>query len=280
MKKFICLLALTLIWNASSLQAQLPEIAGRICSMAHRGDCHNAPDNTLPSFQLAIDSGADSCEFDVRKTKDGALILLHDGNFAHVTKGACVKTPAEMTLEEIRKLDVGAYQGEKWKGTQCPTLEEALKLFKGSGCIPVIEIKEAGTEEAIAQMLKDFDMVKECAIVSFNHQSIRKMWELCPGIYAYRNGGSRGNKTDEEFVQWFIDSQKDCPFKVANPAWGDMKNCNTVRLLKEAGFTVSTWIIDDPKLMNDLLDAGIDTMTTNRPAVLVNVLKERKTQGK
>ena len=55
-----------------------------------------------------------------------------------------------------------------------------------------------------------------------------------------------------------------------------MKNVNTVKLLKAAGFTVSTWIIDDPKLMNDLLDAGIDTMTTNRPAVMVEVFKSRE----
>ena len=274
MKRFIITIAV-LTFIASAAQAQLPEIAGRIRSMAHRGDLHNAPENTIPSFKLAIATGIDSCEFDVQHTKDGVLVLSHDATLSRASAGAC-KTPiAEMTFDEVRKVDVGAYMGDKWKGTQVPTLDETLDLFKDSGCIPIIEIKVFGTERQIADALIAHDMVKQCAIVSFNHESIRRMQEYCPGIYAYRNGGSRNGMTDEQYVQWFIDSQKDCPYKVANPAWGDMKNVNTVKLLKAAGFTVSTWIIDDPKLINELLDAGIDTMTTNRPSVLVDVFKNR-----
>lgn len=55
-----------------------------------------------------------------------------------------------------------------------------------------------------------------------------------------------------------------------------IKNARTVRLLKEAGVVVSTWIENDPKLMNKLLDAGINTMTTNRPAVFVDVMNVRE----
>jgi len=272
----LSLLAVLAVLAATQVQAQLPEIAHKIRSMAHRGDCYNAPDNTLPSLKMAIETGVDSCEFDVRRTKDGKLVLSHDATFEHATKGACKARICDLTFEEVRKIDVGAYKGDAWKNTQCPTLDEALDLFKGSGCVPVIEIKEFGTERQIADAIIAHGMVNEVALVSFNHESVRRMWEYCPGIYAYRNGGSRGNRTDEEYVAWFVESQKDCPFKVANPAWGDMKNVHTVKLLKEAGFTVSTWIVDDPKLMNELLDAGIDTMTTNRPAVQVQVFKERK----
>jgi len=57
-------------------------------------------------------------------------------------------------------------------------------------------------------------------------------------------------------------------------------NVNTVKLLKKAGFTVSTWIVDDPEKLNEFLDAGIDTMTTNQPAVFVEVMKEREKAGK
>ncbi|MDO4583824.1 MAG: glycerophosphodiester phosphodiesterase family protein [Planctomycetia bacterium] len=274
MKK-IWMTGIVLLCGCWTAEAQLPEIASRIRTMAHRGDYYNAPDNTLPSLQMAIETGVDSCEFDVWATKDGHLVLLHDSTFEHVTCGACKRRVTEMTLEEVRALDVGIYKGEKWKGTQCPTLEEALKLFQGSGCIPVIEIKQPGTEKAIADMLKAYDMVLECAIVSFHHESIRRMWELCPGIYAYRNGGERKEMTDEEYVQWFLDSQKDCPYRVANPSAGNM-NVRTIQLLKKAGFVVSTWIVDDPQTMHLYLDAGIDTMTTNRPAVFVNVMKERK----
>ncbi|MBP3694503.1 MAG: hypothetical protein J6J31_08735 [Thermoguttaceae bacterium] len=279
MKRFLAFFLSALFLTTAAVQAQLPEIAGRIRTMAHRGDYHNAPDNTIPSLKMAIATGVDSCEFDVRRTKDGVLVLSHDATFAHASKGACTRAVSDMTFEETQTVDVGAYKGEAWKGTKCPTLEETLLLFKGSGCIPVIEIKQPGTEEDIAAMLKKHDMVKECAIVSFDHESIRKMWTLCPGIYAYRNGGDRKGMSDEEYVQWFIDSQKDCPYKVANPHVGNM-NPNTVKLLKKAGFTVSTWIVDAPEKLNEFLDAGIDTMTTNRPAVFVEVMKEREKAGK
>ena len=279
MKRFLAFFLSALFLTTAAVQAQLPEIAGRIRTMAHRGDYHNAPDNTIPSLKMAIATGVDSCEFDVRRTKDGVLVLSHDATFAHASKGACTRAVSDMTFEETQAVDVGAYKGEAWKGTKCPTLEETLLLFKGSGCIPVIEIKQPGTEEDIAVMLKKHDMVKECAIVSFDHESIRKMWTLCPGIYAYRNGGDRKGMSDEEYVQWFIDSQKDCPYKVANPHVGNM-NPNTVKLLKKAGFTVSTWIVDAPEKLNEFLDAGIDTMTTNRPAVFVEVMKEREKAGK
>ena len=279
MKRFLAFFLSALFLTTAAVQAQLPEIAGRIRTMAHRGDYHNAPDNTIPSLKMAIATGVDSCEFDVRRTKDGVLVLSHDATFAHASKGACTRAVSDMTFEETQTVDVGAYKGEAWKGTKCPTLEETLLLFKGSGCVPVIEIKQPGTEEDIAAMLKKHDMVKECAIVSFDHESIRKMWILCPGIYAYRNGGDRKGMSDEEYVQWFIDSQKDCPYKVANPHVGNM-NPNTVKLLKKAGFTVSTWIVDAPEKLNEFLDAGIDTMTTNRPAVFVEVMKEREKAGK
>lgn len=279
MKRFLAFFLSALFLTTAAVQAQLPEIAGRIRTMAHRGDYHNAPDNTIPSLKMAIATGVDSCEFDVRRTKDGVLVLSHDATFAHASKGACTRAVSDMTFEETQTVDVGAYKGEAWKGTKCPTLEETLLLFKGSGCIPVIEIKQPGTEEDIAAMLKKHDMVKECAIVSFDHESIRKMWTLCPGIYAYRNGGDRKGMSDEEYVQWFIDSQKDCPYKVANPHVGNM-DPNTVKLLKKAGFTVSTWIVDAPEKLNEFLDAGIDTMTTNRPAVFVEVMKEREKAGK
>lgn len=279
MKRFLAFFLSALFLTTAAVQAQLPEIAGRIRTMAHRGDYHNAPDNTIPSLKMAIATGVDSCEFDVRRTKDGVLVLSHDATFAHASKGACTRAVSDMTFEETQTVDVGAYKGKAWKGTKCPTLEETLLLFKGSGCIPVIEIKQPGTEEDIAAMLKKHDMVKECAIVSFDHESIRKMWTLCPGIYAYRNGGDRKGMSDEEYVQWFIDSQKDCPYKVANPHVGNM-NPNTVKLLKKAGFTVSTWIVDAPEKLNEFLDAGIDTMTTNRPAVFVEVMKEREKAGK
>ena len=254
----------------------LPEIAYRIHTMAHRGHPTLAPENTIPGFKLAIASGVDSCEFDVYSTSDGKLVLTHDGNFKRCSQGACDRNVTQMTWEEVQKVDVGAYKGEKWRGTKVPTLDETLDLFKNSGCIPVIEIKQPGTEEGIAEALKARDMVRECAIVSFNHESIRKMQTFCPGIYAYRNGGGIGaNKPDDEWVAWFVESQKDCPYKVANPHVGELNEAR-IRGLLANGFHVSTWIINDPERLNRFYDYGCSVITSDRPDVQVEVWKQRQ----
>ena len=103
MKRFIILTIAVLTFISGAAQAQLPEIAGRIRSMAHRGDLHNAPENTIPSFKLAIATGIDSCEFDVQRTKDGVLVLSHDETLSRASAGASTAKIADMTFEEVRK---------------------------------------------------------------------------------------------------------------------------------------------------------------------------------
>lgn len=117
----------------SNAYAYRPIIVG------HRGTLKHAPENTLAAFDTAIKMGADMLEIDVRETKDGELVVIHDGSVDRTTNGS--GKVSEMTLSEIRKLDAGVHFGRKFKGEQVPTLRETLKFIRNRA-LPDIDFKE------------------------------------------------------------------------------------------------------------------------------------------
>src|SRR2546423_13072452 len=101
------------LWNRPSEQ--------RIIVIAHRGANKFAPENTLAAFRKAIELGCDYVELDVRRTRDGALILMHDRTVDRTTNGT--GQVSELTLSQIRSLDAGSKAGAQWKGERVPTFE-------------------------------------------------------------------------------------------------------------------------------------------------------------
>ncbi len=128
--------------------------------IAHRGASAYAPENTLPAYELAIRQGADYVEQDLQITRDGVLVCLHDvtlerttdvrevypdrGRSADVGGEGVRRWPvAEFTLEEIRRLDAGAWFAEKYRGTRIPTWQEAIDAIRGrAGLYPELKAPE------------------------------------------------------------------------------------------------------------------------------------------
>ncbi len=89
---------------------------------AHRGNIATFPENTMVAYKSAYEIGADMIELDLHMTKDGEIVLIHDGD---LTRTADVSGQIrELTLDEIRRADVGIKKGEEFKGTRVPTLRE------------------------------------------------------------------------------------------------------------------------------------------------------------
>ena len=93
---------------------------------AHRGDLTHAPENTLPSFQQALQKGADGVELDAKLTADGQVIVIHDMTVDRTTTGK--GRVASFKLDDIRKLDAGKWFDEKFNGTKVPMLAEVFEL--------------------------------------------------------------------------------------------------------------------------------------------------------
>lgn len=103
---------------------------------AHRGVGTDAPENTIAAFRLAASQGYGMIETDPKFTSDGVPVLLHDRTVNRTGRdpdGSKIETPTEisvLTFAEARRLDFGVFMGEKFRGEQLPSLDEALSFAK------------------------------------------------------------------------------------------------------------------------------------------------------
>lgn len=137
--------------------------------VAHRGASLHAPENTIPSFELALASGAAMLEVDVQISKDGTLVTWHDDSLINIL-GIDAKI-SEMTYEEISKIDAGSWFAPKFAGTKIPKLEDVLSLVKGRMYLN-IEIKEPkfSNDFLLSKLLdkvEEYDYVDKTLFCSF-----------------------------------------------------------------------------------------------------------------
>ncbi len=152
---------------------------------AHRGAKKYAPENTLASFQKALELGAQALELDITLSKDGEVVVIHDDSVERTTNGK--GAIADLNLEEIKKLDAGAWFSKGFVGEKIPTLEEVLALVQGKALIN-IEIKNAGkrNEELVQKAAHLVVKVKKQENIIFssfipkNVRIIRKILPECP----------------------------------------------------------------------------------------------------
>ena len=130
--------------------------------IGHRGASNYAPENTLASIQTAIELGIDYVEIDVRYTSDGVPILFHDKLLHRTTDG--VGLVKNKSLAELQKLDAGSWFDEEFKGTQVPTLKDALALIKGNACL-LWHIKSTVKPKAI-ELIRKFSPDGDCLLIS------------------------------------------------------------------------------------------------------------------
>ena len=126
--------------------------------IAHRGMPGLARENTLPSFQLALDAGADGIELDVHATRDGVVVVHHDADLADGTR------IAEQTFAELRRHEAAP-------GIAIPTLEEVCELAAGRATL-FVELKGAGIEPRALDLMGSY--AGEYALHSFDHEMIRR----------------------------------------------------------------------------------------------------------
>ncbi len=134
----------------------------KILRIGHRGAAGHEPENTLASIQKAIDLGCDLVEVDVRRTKDGQLVLLHDERVDRTTNGK--GAVAEMTLKDLRRLDAGG-------GQRIPTLEEALHATNGRVGL-ILELKARGIGEQTCSVVRQSGFIGPVIYASFVHADL------------------------------------------------------------------------------------------------------------
>lgn len=156
-------------WNDEQDEEEILYHWPGIRVVAHRGGAGMAiPENTLPAIEKAIEVGAQLIEIDIRQTKDGHLILMHDTTIDRTTNGSGLVS--EMTLDEIRELDAGSWAAGQFRATRVPTLKEALEAMKGR-IDPDLDFKE-GSVEKLVEVVQAVGIAEQCTMHTNLERSI------------------------------------------------------------------------------------------------------------
>jgi len=226
----------------------------------HRGALAYAPENTLPSFELALAQGADGVEFDVQLTKDGIPVVIHDEAVDRTTSGA--GPVAGFTLARLQALDACAGRTE-FAGVRIPTLTEVLEVLAPSSATINIELKNSvveypGLEEKVVAQVGAFGVEDRVVVSSFNHESLLRVRKLAPELQL-------GVLYQDILVKpWAYTRKLGIP-AVHPPALAVTKKY--VQRAHEAGVAVRPWGILGERMLRRLLRWGVDAVFVDDPDV-------------
>lgn len=155
----------------------------KVLITAHRGASGYAPENTIASIILALEFKSDIIEIDVQETGDGHVVLHHDLTLKRTAK--IPKLISNLTLAELKTIDVGSWFNPKFSNERIPTLEEVV-LLVGINSKLNIElksgIKQKKLVEKVVEIVSNTDYASNCIITSFDHALIDKVNKLNPQI--------------------------------------------------------------------------------------------------
>lgn len=239
---------------------------------AHRGASGYAPENTLESFKLAIEQGADGIELDVQYTKDHKLVVIHDETINRVSEGTGYVV--DYTLEELRKFNFNKTHPE-YENCKIPLLEEVLELIKPTSMVINIELKTSinfypGIENDVLQLVRHFDMEDRIIYSSFNHESVLKVRELAPNAkcaFLYSNG-----------IADVATYGKSHNINALHPDINNTKYPNLIESAKEAGLEVNVWTVNTISDMEKMRQLGVDAIITNYPDRALNLYLQNKSE--
>ena len=216
--------------------------------IGHRGARAYEPENTLSSFRRAVELGVDAIELDVRKTKDNKIVVIHNADVNKTTDG---NGPVNsFTLDEIQKFVTE-------KGEHIPTLEEVLDAL-GKRVKILVELKEAGTEENVLELIRQKELMDNVILISFHEDVLRKIRTL-----------------DDKVTLGLIYVRHKNPIQSALELKAEyllslyrFTHSTNIKKAHEAGLKVIVWTINTKEEAIEYEKKGVDGIATDRPDIL------------
>ena len=255
-------------------------------NVAHRGASSRAPENTLEAFRLAAESGAGGLELDAHMTSDGGVVVIHDDTVDRTTDG--VGPVRGMSLREVRGLDAGyrfaVTEGEvtypyRGGGVRVPELGEVLRGFPSLKVNIEVKEDQPGVEEALLEIIRDEDAEDRVLVVSELQVVLEHFRELSGGVIA--TGASRREIEDFYYMsRQGLEGSLNLAYEALQVpvefAGRELVTPRFVEAAHDRGVRVDVWTINDAQEMRRLLDLGVDSIMTDRPEILSEVLAERR----
>lgn len=246
----LLLMSVTLLQNTMAQNVEMPSKG--FC--AHRGAMTSHPENTIPAFEQSIASGAQMIEFDVQFSRDSALIIMHDGTLDRTTNGS-----GEVALTDskvIRSLDAGSWKDKAFAGTQVPVLREVLEMMPANIWLNVHLKGGYELGKKVAEVILEMEK---------NHQA----------VMAVREGAAKGARSVSDkilicnmerqsggldYVEGTI-AMKANFIQLKGPITPEFQNYT--KSLHEKGIGINYFGTDDPEIMKQLFDLGIEFPLVN-----------------
>lgn len=251
----------------------------RTLVIGHRGFREVAPENTVPSFELALAAGADLVEFDYHHSKDGVPVVIHDATVTRTTDAKRKWKDGEMevamrSLADLRKLDAGAWKHARYAGVRIPTLEEAVAAIS-PGAVPLIE-RKAGDATTCARLFRERELVNRTIVIAFDWDYLRDFRRLVPeqvlgalGPTLRTRKRARGGNRD---LLTTITLDRIQRMGVDLVVWNNQVNRASVAAAHQRGMRVWVYTVNDSEEAADLVHAGVDGLISDNPALLWRAL--------
>lgn len=229
---------------------------------AHRGSSARAPENTLAAFRAALEDGAEVVELDVHLTRDERLAVIHDATTRRVTGVDGVV--ADLTMDELRRLDAGRHKGVAWAGEGIPELGDVFALLKGRVLVNV-EVK-GGVEAVpiVARRVGEYDMAAEVIVSSFDHATVRAATDL-------HASSRRGLLSDAALPD---------PVAAVRAVGASLLHLEhtlvapeIVEALRGGGLGLVAWTVNAPEEMRRMAALGVATILSDDPRLLRETLR-------
>lgn len=251
--------------------------------IAHQGGDGVWPGDTMFAFENAVQIGADVLEMDAHMTKDRQIVLMHDETVDDTTDGTGLIE--DLTLDQLKELDAAyEWSNDEGKtfpyrnlGIQVPTLAELFQKFPQMRYLIEIKLTENPMDKPVCDLIRQFNMQAKVIVASFHDEAMRNFRDACPEV---ATSASRGEVT--KFVllgKIFLSGFVMPGYQSLQPPYDPKESMNipimTERLVHEAhakNIKVEPWTVNDPELMKQYIEWGVDGIITDRPDLMVDIL--------
>lgn len=239
-------------------------------AIAHRGFSLDGLENSLPAFRAAVELGYQYVELDINTTADGVALVFHDSTLDRVTDRTGVI--AQLPYSVVSRARIGGRE-------PIPTLVEVLAALPTARFN--IDVKDRGSVEPLAELIEERGLHDRVHVASFSRRRRRRVmaglsrpvacspskWHL--GAYFLVSAWLPAPVT--RFLMSEVDVLQ-IPLRYGRR---DLVTAASIRRAHRLGLKVHVWTIDDPELMHQLFDLGVDGIMTNRADLLAAVMRQR-----
>jgi glycerophosphoryl diester phosphodiesterase len=247
---------------------------------AHRGGSALAPENTLAAFDNGLALGAHGLELDLRLSRDGIVVVHHDGLLDRTTN---LKGPvAARTAGELSRADAGFFFRDRrgfpfrGRGIGVPTLADVLLKYRDVRII--LELKGDGAElvRATVEAVRTAGAIDRVCLGAFSGRALRAARTVEPALATSASGSEVRWALYRSWCRLPIPRVRYAGYQI--PEWAGRTHVVTPRFIAaahRAGLAVQVWTVDEPADARRLLAWGVDALITDRPDLMVPLVRDR-----